>query len=90
MYIHRMARMIRKQVYLSSVQNARLHRAAARLRRTEADLLREALDRFLQPETASGGTHDRDPLWDIVGLVDSGDSNASGRVDEVLYGARRR
>ena len=42
-YMHRVARMVRKQVYLSR----RLRRAARRLRRSEADVLREALERHL-------------------------------------------
>ncbi|TMB47997.1 MAG: hypothetical protein E6J56_25825 [Deltaproteobacteria bacterium] len=89
MYIHRMARMVRKQLYLSREQNERLRRAARRLRRTEADLLREALDRHLGDRrgTASIG---RDPLWAIVGVAASPRGNLSGRIDEHLYGARRR
>lgn len=85
-----MGQMVRKQLYLSAQQNRRLQRAAARLRRTEADLVREALDRHLGT-TASDELHvDEDPLWDIVGVARSDRSDLSTRVDEILYGPRKR
>ena len=37
--------MVHKQVYLTASQNARLRRASKKLQRSEADLLREAIDR---------------------------------------------
>ena len=89
MYIHRMARMVRKQIYLSREQNERLRRAARRLRRTEADVLREALERHLG-DRRGGVSLARDPLWAIVGIAASPHGDLSNRIDEHLYGARRR
>ncbi len=80
MYIHRMARMVRKQIYLSREQNERLRRAARRLRRTEADL----------GDRRGGVSLARDPLWAIVGIAASPHGDLSDRIDEHLYGARRR
>jgi len=82
--------MVRKQVYLSPHQNERLRRAASRQRCTEAEVLREALDRFLGEGRTSRASVDRDPLWRIVGVAASHDGNLSERVDEVLYGRARR
>jgi hypothetical protein len=81
--------MIRKQVYLSREQNERLRRAARRLRRTEADVLREALERHLGDRRAATFVG-RDPLWAIVGIAASPRGDLSDRIDERLYGARRR
>ena len=89
MYIHRVARMVRKQVYLSREQNERLRRVARRLRRTEADVLREALERHLG-EPRGAASVGRDPLWAIVGIAASPRGDLSARIDEHLYGARRR
>jgi len=81
MYIHRVKKgMVRKQVYLTAEQNARLRRAAARDRRTEADILREALDEE-QPDPQE------DSLWDLVGVGTGDDDDLSERVDEILYGS---
>ena len=90
MYIHHMAQMVRKQLYLSAQQNQRLQRAAVRLRRTEADLVREALDRHLGSPGADELHIDEDPLWSIVGAATSREGDLSKHVDEHLYGPRRR
>lgn len=92
MYIHRVKKgMVRKQVYLTAEQNDRLRSAAARQRRTEAEILREALDQHLGQPGRSSPPVDEDPLWDIVGIASSDDGGAgsdlSERVDDVLYGA---
>ena len=81
--------MVRKQLYLSAEQNARLRRAAGRLRRTEADIVRAAIDRHLG-ELAGTLVHvDEDPIWDIVGLGSGPDRDGSARVDEWVYGPKR-
>lgn len=89
MYIHRVKKgMVRKQVYLTAEQNDRLRSAAARERRTEAEILREALDRHLGQPGRAGSPVDDDALWDIVGIASGeGGEDLSERVDDVLYGA---
>ena len=78
--------MVRKQVYLTESQNMRLRRAAKKLQRSEAELLREAIERYLPDSEASGGDLQNDPLFRIVG-VGVGSDDLSERVDDVLYGS---
>jgi hypothetical protein len=85
-----MARMVRKQFYLSVEQNEQLHRTAARQRRSEADVLRDALDRHLERRSRQRGRFDDDPVWQIVGMFATGDRSLSTRIDEFLYGDNRR
>ena len=81
--------MIRKQVYLTPELDERLRHEAARLRRTEAEILREALaTRLGMPD--DGGTHmSRDSLWDLVGIASSEGEALSEHVDDLLYGPVR-
>ena len=87
MYIHHMPKMVRKQVYLTQEQDQRVRRAAALSRRTDAAVIREALDRLLEPK-ASNGAFEDDPIWGLVGLGESSVGDLSERVDEHLYGRR--
>jgi hypothetical protein len=87
MYIHRVSNaMIRKQVYLTAELDARLRREAKRQRRTEAEILREALAARLNATDPSSSDASQDALWGLVGIGASEEADLSGRVDEVLYG----
>lgn len=86
MYIHRMASMVRKQVYLTPELDERLRHEAARLRRTEAEILREALAAHLGAHGEAFGDASRDSLWDLVGIGSSDRSDLSESVDDILYG----
>lgn len=87
MYIHRVPKaMIRKQVYLTAELDQRLRREAKRQRRTEAEILREALTAQLNATDPSSSDASQDALWRLVGIGASKESNLSERVDEVLYG----
>lgn len=89
MYIHRMAGMVRKQVYLTVEQDRLLRRAAKKHRRTEADLIREALDRTLGDAAIDDPADDA--LWGLVAITDDTDApDLSDKVDDVLYGARKK
>ncbi len=90
MYIHRMAKLVRKQVYLTAEQDQWLAKAAARERRPEAEIIRAALDERIRPRRAPKTELARDPLWQIVGLAASDRSDVSDQVDHYLYGTRRR
>jgi hypothetical protein len=90
MYIHRMSRLVRKQVYITEEQEQLLKRAARHGRHTEAEILRSALDQALRPKRVPRGRTGRDPLWDIVGLGRTRDGDVSHNVDHYLYGAPRR
>jgi hypothetical protein len=87
-YIHHMARLVRKQVYLTPEQDRRLKQAARKERRPAAEIIREALDRRLALETEIGP--DDDPLWEAVGLAGGGPPDLSVQVDHYLYGAPRK
>ena len=90
MYIHRVKPMVRKQVYLTPAQNQRLRRAAAKQRRSEAEIIREAIDRQLGGETLTRAEIEKDPLWGIIAIAHSGDPDFSKNVDHYLYGAPRK
>lgn len=80
------ARMVRKQIYLTVSQNTRLRRAAKQLRRSEADLLREAVERQLADSAEPEPDVQDDPLFRLVGVGASHEGDLSERVDEILYG----
>jgi hypothetical protein len=88
MYIHHVPQaMIRKQVYLTAELDERLRREAKRQRRTEAEILREALAAQLGATRPSSLDASEDAIWELVGIAASKDTDLSERVDEVLYGA---
>lgn len=90
MYIHRVNRLVRKQVYITEEQEQLLKRAARRERRTEAEILRSALDEVLRPKKIRRNRTQRDPLWEIVGLGRTGEGDVARNVDHYLYGAAKR
>lgn len=77
--------MVRKQVYLTAELDARLRREAARQRRPEAEILREALAARLDVAVNDAADPSTDPLWRLVGLGASKSGDLSERVNEVLY-----
>jgi hypothetical protein len=80
-----MVGMIRKQVYLTAEQGRRLRRAARKNRRTEAEIIRQALDRELGSDIPAADPTD-DSLWGLVGIADGERDDVSERVDEYVYG----
>lgn len=78
--------MVRKQVYLTAELDERLRREAARQRRSEAEILREALAARLNATGTGRVDTSTDALWDLVGIGASTVGNLSERVDEMLYG----
>jgi hypothetical protein len=89
MYIHHMADrgMVRKQVYLTAAQNAQLRRMAKQQGRSEAEILREALQRHLEGTLPGPAVRD-DTLWSLIGIAQCDDEDLSESVDEHLYGGR--
>jgi hypothetical protein len=102
MYIHHVAKLVRKQVYLTVEQQNWLSRTAASERRPEAEIIRDALDARARPKRAPRADFARDSLWRIVGIgssedrsgVDGGRNRGKGDVseyvDHYLYGAPRK
>jgi hypothetical protein len=77
--------MRRKQIYLDEANERALKRLAARTGRSEASLIREALERYL----ATGGDSGDDPLERLIGLVpdETGPDDVAEEHDHYLYGA---
>jgi hypothetical protein len=90
MYIHYVGRLVRKQVYLTEAQDHLLKQAAAEERKSEAEVIRSALDQRLRPRKAPRRPSSGDSLWQIVGLGRSGVRDVSDQVDHYLYGAPKR
>jgi hypothetical protein len=76
--------MRRKQIYLDDASERALKRLAARTGRSEASLIREALQRYL----ATGVAVDGDPLERLIGLVPDphGPDDVAEEHDHNLYG----
>jgi plasmid stability protein len=85
-----MGRLVRKQVYLTEAQDRLLKQAAAHERKTEAEIIRSALDQRLRPWRAPRRSSAADPLWKILGLGRSGVRDVSQEVVHYLYGAPKR
>ncbi len=74
--------MIRTQISLSEAEYAAAKQEAARLGISLAELLRRSL-RAMMPADESK------PWMRYAGMVETGDSRSSERVDEIVYGAER-
>jgi hypothetical protein len=83
--------MVRKQLYIDEDINEGLRMMAARTGRSEADHVRAALRAYLELNRAESGGG-RNPLLDLVGLVDDADGpdDVAHRHDDYLYGDGRR
>ncbi len=79
--------MKRKQIYLDVEQEKRLKRLAERTRRSEAALIREALEVYMTTEQMKSEV---DPLLDLIGLCSNpeGPRDVSAKHDQYLYGKR--
>ena len=85
--------MKRKQIYLTEEHDRCLKELAADRGVSEAALIREALDTFLQPKAFEGFDRMEDsPLWALVGLVDSpaGPTDGALNHDHYLYGGPKK
>jgi hypothetical protein len=71
--------MIRTQISLSEKEYAAAKAEAKRRGISLAQLLRESLRSVLPVD-------ERKPWMRLAGMVESGDSNSSQRIDEVVYG----
>ena len=71
--------MIRTQVSLSEQDNEAAKKEARRLGISLAELLRRSLRTVLPVDTDK-------PWMSYAGMIESGDSQSSQRIDEVVYG----
>ena len=73
--------MIRRQISLDDWEYARVKQEAKALGISIAELVRRALRQ-------AHATNDRAPWMRYAGLVESGDPNSSGSIDEIVYGSK--
>ena len=77
-----MAVVKRLQIMIEEELDAELGRQAAREGVSKAALIRRYVGERLRPLPPL----EEDPLWEIVGMIKSGRSDDSLRVNEVVYG----
>jgi len=77
----------RTQIYLEEDVDRELRAAAAAEGRSAADLIREAVRRYLADRGASSAT---DPIAAMIGTVDGLPRDAAAEHDRDLYGAAPR
>ncbi|KKM10613.1 hypothetical protein SY88_13200 [Clostridiales bacterium PH28_bin88] len=73
-------KMVRKQVYLPSVQEQKLKKFARKNSVTEAEIFRRAIDNYIQEDPL-----EEDPLLELFGCYD-GEEDESLHHDEYVYG----
>lgn len=81
MEVIRVGKLVRKQTYITPAQDDALKRIAGRGSRTEADVIREALEQYLRTQEGPR----RDPLIDIVGIASGGPRDGAERHDRDIY-----
>jgi hypothetical protein len=85
--------MKRKQVYIEAEQEKRLKSLAKKRGVSEAVLVREALDAYLEVNDFKGFERIEDhPLWGLVGLATSEEGPTDGSVnhDHYIYGVPKK
>ena len=75
----------RSQVYIPETQIRLLKQEAQKEKRSVSDLIREAINLFLV-ERAKEVDWDNDPITRMIGKARLNITDASTRVDEILYG----
>ena len=73
--------MVRTQISLSDLEYRAAKREAARLGISLAELLRRSLRTLLPAD-------ERRPWMRYAGMIDTGDSQASQKIDDVVYGQK--
>lgn len=81
-----MSEMIRTQIYLSSQQHEQLKQRGEASHKTMASLVREAVDQYLAEEQTPAPFPADDPLFDLIGIAQSGPTDVSENHDTYLYG----
>ena len=84
---------VRTQIYLPEALHHRLKNRARILRRSMAEQVREALERYLDTEEAPRPIPN-DPIWDLPSHAIEGSSGSrtdiAARHDDYLYGWNKR
>ncbi|MBP1971748.1 putative DNA-binding protein [Virgibacillus natechei] len=73
-------RKVRKQIYLEPDQNKQIKQLSARERKTEAEVIRDAVNNYLTNNEVN-----KDPLSQLIGMVKDGDRQGSTKHDLDIY-----
>ena len=85
--------MVRTQVYLTRTIYDKLQKRAEKQRLTLAVQIREALEDYIErveSEADDDILHADDPIFQMIGMADSGLGDLSVNHDHYLYGAPKR
>lgn len=72
--------LIRKQTYINVKQNQALKRQAAKEHKTEAEIIRRAIDAYLNTDMVG-----EDPLLGLIGLTDHDPDDGAAKHDRYIY-----
>lgn len=76
---------VKYQITLPDDLALQLKQTAARLKIPMAQFIRETMEQRLQATKAERKTEWKHPLANIIGIVDSEETDLAARVDEILY-----
>lgn len=74
-------KMVRKQIYLEANQNELIKLLANRKGKTEAEIIREAVDRYMTEKNVAL----EDPLEELIGMIDNDQIDGSTMHDQTIY-----
>jgi len=75
-----MARMVRKQTYITVDLDKRLKRWARKTNSSEARIIRDALEVYL-----GGREYREDPLYRVIGIAEGGPADGAEKHDKYIY-----
>lgn len=72
---------IRKQIYLKPLQNEQIKLLSGMQQKTEAQIIREAIDNYLKENEQSL----EDPITELIGMVEDGYKHGSTTHDDIYF-----
>ena len=81
---------VKTQITLTKKQYDQLKSRANELKSSLSKIVEQALDNYFEPEEKSQIFTEEDPLWQIVGTVESEITDGSINHDHYIYGTPKR
>jgi len=81
---------IKTQISLPKKQYDQLKSRASQLKSSLSKIVEQALDEYFEPEQDSQLFTENDPIWQIVGTVESGITDGSINHDHYIYGTPKK
>jgi hypothetical protein len=81
---------VKTRISLPKKQYDLLKRRANELKSSLSKIVEQALDKYLEPEESSQLFTEDDPIWQIVGMVESDITDGSVNHDHYIYGTPKR